>query len=205
MLWAGILFVWELVGVDLNKAVATGGNIGTIVNSIKSPQAVPWALLILVLYFLFKCSIEWAQCHVDRRRVLFARIDFVSAWFLSVAAIALYIGQAISHVQFADLLQDPNKRWPLAFGVVSGIFFVMGIFLLSVERFRPGFEAYVALVLGIAPFILGFIILKVTGIPLRWAYWLIGVSLGGGVQALTLLALKQPFLRDWLKGKRPLT
>jgi hypothetical protein len=102
MLWATILFIWELVGVDLDKAKDAGGYVGPIVTALKSPQAVPWVLLALVLYFLFKCSTEWAQCHVDRRKLRFARADFVSAWIVAVAAIALYIGQAISRVQFAD-------------------------------------------------------------------------------------------------------
>src|SRR5215470_10836100 len=67
MLWAGILFIWELVGIDLEKAKEAGGNAGAIITAIKSPQAVPWALLILVAYFLFKTSIEWFQCSGLRR------------------------------------------------------------------------------------------------------------------------------------------
>lgn len=74
MLWATILLVWELIGVDLGKAKDTGGNIGPIVTALKSPQAVPWALTGLVVYLLFKCSVEWGQCHVDRKRVPFARV-----------------------------------------------------------------------------------------------------------------------------------
>ena len=109
MLWATILFIWEFVGVNLDEAKDAGGNIGPIVAAIKSPQAVPWVLLILVFYFLFKCSVEWAQCHVDRRRILFARIDYVAALIVSGAAITLYVGQTISNVQFANALQTPQK------------------------------------------------------------------------------------------------
>lgn len=63
MLWAGILFIWELVGIDLEKAKEAGGNAGAIITAIKSPQAIPWVLLVLVAYFLFKVWIEWNQCH----------------------------------------------------------------------------------------------------------------------------------------------
>jgi hypothetical protein len=63
MLWAGILLTWELVGVDLEKAKEADGNVGTLVKSIKSPRAVPWVLLILVGYFLFKLFVEWRQVH----------------------------------------------------------------------------------------------------------------------------------------------
>jgi hypothetical protein len=105
MLWATILLIWELIGVDLSKAKDAGGNIGPIVTALKSPQAVPWALTGMIIYFLFKCSVEWAQCPIDRRKIRFARIDFFSAWLVAVAAIALYVAQAISRVQFADRLQ----------------------------------------------------------------------------------------------------
>src|SRR2546430_5256129 len=80
MLWATILLIWELIGVDLNKAKDAGGIIGPIVTALKSPQAVPWVLLAIVVYFLIKCSIEWAQCNIDWRKMRFARVDFASAW-----------------------------------------------------------------------------------------------------------------------------
>src|SRR5690242_17142706 len=63
MLWAAILFIWELVGIDLDKAKDAEGYAGALIKSIKSPQAVPWVLTAIVIYFLFKCSIEWGQCH----------------------------------------------------------------------------------------------------------------------------------------------
>jgi len=47
--------MWELVGIDLEKAKEAGGNAGAIVSAIKSPQAVPWALMILVAYFSVFC------------------------------------------------------------------------------------------------------------------------------------------------------
>jgi hypothetical protein len=39
MLWATILLIWELIGVDLGKAKDAGGTIGPIVAALKSPQA----------------------------------------------------------------------------------------------------------------------------------------------------------------------
>ena len=104
MLWSAILFIWELVEIDLDTAKDEPGNVGAIVKSLKSRQAVPSALLILVIYFLIKCWIEWAQCHPERRKVLFGRIDFYLAGLVSLLlSIALYAGQAIRRVQFANL------------------------------------------------------------------------------------------------------
>lgn len=120
MLWAGILLIWELVGVDLEKAKDAEGNVGALVKSIKSPQAIPWVLLILVAYLLFKVTVEWYQCSADRRSLRVSRIDFFSAWIVSLVAYVLYVGQAISRVQFADLLQSSNKWQCLFTGSISG-------------------------------------------------------------------------------------
>ena len=122
MLWAAILLIWELVGVDLAKAEAMGGNVGAIITAIKSPQAVPWALLILVGYFLFKMTIEWHQCVVPRRQLLVSRIDFLSGWIVSLVAYALYIWQRISHVQFADRVMSSENRFvAAALGMLVGV------------------------------------------------------------------------------------
>src|SRR6266404_6778566 len=94
MLWAGILFIWELVGIDLDQAAESGGNAGAVVKSIKSRQAVPWALLILVGYFLFRFTVEWYQCNSYRRSMRVAKVDFYSSWFVTLMACALYLGQA---------------------------------------------------------------------------------------------------------------
>jgi hypothetical protein len=105
MLWAAILFIWELVGIDLEKAKEVGGNPGAIITAIKSPQAVPWVLLILIGYFLFKTNIEWYQCSAPRRALRVSIIDFSSAWAVSLAAVFLYTIQAISKIQLADRLE----------------------------------------------------------------------------------------------------
>jgi hypothetical protein len=124
MLWAGILFVWELIGIDLEKAKDVGGSAGAIIAAVKSPQAVPWVLLILVGYFLFKVSVEWYQCSAPRRRLRVSRIDVASAWIVSLAAYALYLYQAVKKVQFADVVQESR----------------LGIMLLIGGGFGAGFK-----------------------------------------------------------------
>jgi hypothetical protein len=108
LLWAGILFIWELVGIDLEKAKEAGGNAGAIITAIKSPQAVPWVLVILVVYFLFKVTIEWYQCNPARRALRVSRVDFLSAWAIPLLAFALGIYQAIRNVQLADRVFSPG-------------------------------------------------------------------------------------------------
>jgi hypothetical protein len=127
MLWSAILFIWELVGIDLEKAKEAGGNAGALIGSIKSPQAIPWALLILIAYFLFKCSVEWYQCSKARRDLLVSKVDFVSAWVFPLLAYALYAYQGVRQVQLADRLQNtsigllpiifPLLAWPIFQGI----------------------------------------------------------------------------------------
>lgn len=131
MLWAGILFIWELVGIDLEKAKEAGGNAGAIITAVKSPQAVPWVLLILVGYFLFKVTVEWYQCSHARRALRVARVDFISAWIVSLMAYVLYVGQTVRRVQFANL---PGWSRLLSFlGLFPlGVFAGVAILLLRV-------------------------------------------------------------------------
>jgi hypothetical protein len=129
VLWSGILLVWELVGVDLDRLKAVGGNGGALVESLKSPKAVPWALLILVIYFLFKVTVEWYQCNQLRRSSRFSRADFFSAWIISLLAIGLYALQTIARTQLADHFQ---RSWlALIFAALLTLF---SLFLLVGTR-----------------------------------------------------------------------
>lgn len=149
MLWAGILFAWELVGIDLAKASAANGNVAAIITAIRSPQAVPWVLVILVAYFLFKVTVEWHQCALGRRSLRASRVDFVSAWIVSLAAYVLYFGQALSRVQFADFIQiqarsgdEPSGTakafFSLLCALIAGIIMVTGTRGFLTNRSKPG-------------------------------------------------------------------
>ncbi len=130
MLWAGILFIWEFVGIDLEKAKESGGNAGAIISAIKSPQAVPWVLLILVVYFAFKLRIEWRQCNKLRRDVAEAKQDCYSAWAFAVVACLLYFGQTISRVQFADVVDLSSRSNSFSGGTYLGICTMFGACLV---------------------------------------------------------------------------
>jgi hypothetical protein len=121
-LCAALLLCWEFVGVDLNQAKSAGGNIGAIVGSLKSPQAVPWVLVILVLYFLFKFNVEWHQCNEARRKLTAALFDFWAAWIIACTALLLFCVQTLSQVQFADSLNSrrvPALVTALVFSLVT--------------------------------------------------------------------------------------
>ena len=127
MLWSAILFIWELVGIDLEKAKQAGGNAGAIIGALKSPQAVPWALVILVFYFAFKLRVEWRQCNQSRRRVSEARQDYYSAFVVAGAACALYFVQTMSRIQLANFLQSSNRLQSFVSGAFTALMLTVGI------------------------------------------------------------------------------
>ena len=178
MLWAGILFIWELVGVDLEKAKEAGGNFGAIIGAIKSPQAVPWALLILVAYFLFKVTVEWYQCNAACRRLRVARVDFGSAWFVSLLAYSLYIGQTISHVQFADLLKDSGNLFSWFTGMLLGWTVSIVAFGLWEDRGKlrriDFWYSFWLMSIGVGAVIVMWIYLRAMGKNLHWRSLLFG-------------------------------
>jgi len=205
MLWAGVLFIWELVGVDLAKAEASGGNLGAVISAIKSPRAIPWALLILVGYFLFKLWVEWNQCNAARRSIRVSRIDYFSAWVVSLAAFVLYFGQRASRNQFADFLQkNPTYTLSVTMGVMVG--FPIGLTIWEIlKRWRTeghlrveGIDVVMGLLLTpILPVML--VVGHFLGISLGWRLVPIGISSGIIIGILSQLPL--PMIKSRLKAR----
>jgi hypothetical protein len=189
MLWAGVLLLWELVGVDLEKAKESGGNVGAIISAIKSPQAVPWALIILVGYFLFRFTVEWNQSNQSRRLLRWAKVDFTAAWIVSLGAYALYFGQTISQVQFADLLQSSNKYQSLSAGFVGGVLVILGLFFWKSQRYSDMFPMVRAFPVFLV--LLGILFLPLGALGgkfpmgINWKFGLVGMI--SGIIALSLL------------------
>ncbi len=192
MLWAAILFIWELVGVDLDKAKEAGGNAGAIIGAIKSPQAVPWVLLILVAYFLFKLTVEWYQCTAQRRTMKAAIVDFRSAWLVAFLAFALYVAQTVTKLQLANLINYDVLVQAFG-GASSGLFIVETFYYLPQMILRAaetkriwwrivGATAITFLWTGGN---LIFIHFKLSG-GVNWTSFIIGLTIGGAIRFLFL-------------------
>jgi hypothetical protein len=184
MLWAGILFVWELVGIDLQKAKDAGGNAGALIASIKSPQAVPWVLLVLVAYFFFKSCVEWSQCEVRRRQLLAARIDFGSGWVAACLAFALYAYQAATRIQLADVVQgSPSRVLSAMVGFMLMLIIITAVrpkvLHLETSKFRLGFS------IMIGALIVSTVLFFASRSMVAWRYIALGLALGFLVELFT--------------------
>jgi hypothetical protein len=74
------------------------------------------------------------------------KADFIFAWIVSLAAIALYIGQAISKVQLADLLDTDDKRLSLLYGFATGMIITLIPLFFARRRKESKWETKLALI-----------------------------------------------------------
>lgn len=179
--FSALLLGWELVGIDVSTAPLQNVNI-----VLKSPQALPWVLIALVIYFGFRYLVEWMQSSEQRRKRFISRLDFFVAHGIAGLAVALYFYQTISKVQLAD-----NQRvMALVFGWFQGC--VAALMAVNGYMLRHNDKMYKNLIPIVAT--LGVIIL--VGFTLG-RFLLIGALIGIGVG----LPLAYYFLKRYYVSK----
>ena len=112
-LFTALLIGWELVGFTVEEMP-----LDSVKVTLKSPEAIPYVLLALVVYFGYRLTIEWLQCDRKRRQIRAAMTDFWVAHIIGSAAIGLFVFQQVFNVQLIDL--SPKQR--LAFGATISSF-----------------------------------------------------------------------------------
>ncbi len=93
-LFGGLLIAWELVGVDLSEI--------EYAKALKSPQAAPYVLIALILYFGFRLSIEWKLSDPEMRTKKAAQVDVWVAFAIATTALGLNGWQQFSRIRVAD-------------------------------------------------------------------------------------------------------
>jgi len=83
-IFSGLLIAWETIGLDVQQIPAVG-------IQIKDPNAVPYVLLVLVIYSGVRMFAEWMQCDSGRRNDRWAFVDFSMAWVIAAFALAAYV------------------------------------------------------------------------------------------------------------------
>ena len=179
-LMSGLLLAWALVGIDLTDAP-----VESVKVTFKTPQAAPYVLAVLVLYFGFRVSIEWFQCPPAARERRAARVDFVVAHILGVSAVLLYIAQARFRFQLATTKFGAYAA-PGLFGILAA-FGLAELWRYHREGQTDRLRLAVYLILAIAPIIFG-VVFAVTA-----TFWLVAVvfGAGGAVGAVTWSLLRR--------------
>jgi hypothetical protein len=131
VLWSGILFAWEFIGIDLAALKESGGQVGPIIKAIKSPQAVPWVLLVMVFYFFYRTIIEWYQSDPLRRNLRVSKADMIVSMGCGMSAIFLYFIQRLLELQVADKIKPVFPYFLVGITVVTVA--NMGSFILAMR------------------------------------------------------------------------
>lgn len=138
---SAILLAWELVGIEID-----GNPIATLNISLKSPQAAPYVLLVLVLYFAFHFTVEWYQGDLSRRLLRASRVDFVAAHVIGASALGLFLVQTFLRVQVANVV--PRR---VVLSLMVGLFYSLSVVVaLRLWRERDRWLAILMLAATIA-------------------------------------------------------
>jgi len=102
MLFSGLLLAWELIGIELSQKL----NIESLNLdiTIKSPQAAPAVLIILVIYFSIRIAIEWHQSPSERRKEKASVADIVLTTTVVVASLSISTFQFLLKIQIVDII-----------------------------------------------------------------------------------------------------
>jgi len=199
-LFSGLLIAWEFVGLRLHHDSLRSKGI-----DILSPQAVPFALIALILYFFYRIVMEWLRNDESTRERALSMTDFAVSHFLALGAIGVFIYQRMAAIQIADNIRLWVGQVNVG-DVFAGIFGVLVVSIVSMSYMsfkRRGGVVLDNFLVGLSlatiiTFVFSFVI---NGIDTGWA---ISVAFGGILAAtVTMVYLVLGKLRKWMKRKRP--
>lgn len=101
MLFSALLIAWELIGIELSPKL----NIDSLNLdiTIKSPQAAPAVLFILVIYFSIRTAIEWYQSHPERRKEKASIADIYLTVTVVISSLIIITIQFFLNIQIAEV------------------------------------------------------------------------------------------------------
>lgn len=175
-LTSALLMAWELIGLELGQTPFENFKL-----TLKSPQAGPYVLIVLIIYFGFRTTIEWYQADPRRRALLASRVDFTAAHIIAAAALMLYGIQTLAKVQIANTF-SADRVVSFSSGMVIAqlvlMIFVGGNIWSAWKRDRfSGLFRLVILVFGLG--VAGLTVLRAEKKGFEaWLFTAAGVSIG---------------------------
>lgn len=120
-IFAAILLAWELIGIVIGEASSSGLKI-----TLKSPEAIPFILLILVVYFALRFWIEWNQNNLVSKQNFYARFDYFMAHTIGAASISIWVIQFTLKSQLYS-----NEQFPFLVFMTAVLIFIAGLTRLT--------------------------------------------------------------------------
>lgn len=120
VLSSGVLLAWTLVGIELAKEPLESLKI-----SLRNPEVAPVILVLLVLYFAYRTSVEWFQSDPRRRAFRASRTDFTITNILGVISVSVYSFQEISAINVGAYFAKSTAQVAVhIFGLGAGAYYV---------------------------------------------------------------------------------
>jgi hypothetical protein len=130
-LFSGLLIAWELIGFEVSEMQAANWKV-----TILSPQAIPYVLIVLILYFAYRTILEWLPISYkaisDRspsRQNTTAKTDFMVSHIIAIISLGIYFYQLTANKQIADSInnEQPVNLFPI---LIVSLGTILIIFLL---------------------------------------------------------------------------
>lgn len=127
-LYSGIFLAWELIGLNIPNKPLTNSNI-----EIKSPEAFPFVLLVMISYFIYRTLIGWYLSNPQIRKQKISRFDLNTSFSIAFIAVLIYVYQTISKEQLFNI------------SISTGVSIIL-IFIVVIVSFFQLFPIYMAVV-----------------------------------------------------------
>ncbi|OGU74468.1 MAG: hypothetical protein A2V93_10310 [Ignavibacteria bacterium RBG_16_34_14] len=200
-LFSALLIAWELIGIKL-----TPEPIESLKIIIKTPEIAPYVLLILVIYFAYRFTIEWLLINEEGRKIRPARIDFYVAHGIGVISVIIIIVQAITEIQIGTyIVHNPFKILILIFSIfIVPEFYLINIFS-EIRNDSVNFRRGIRVLCGVAFSILivPLFIVSINEMIETSIFFLIGLCSGASYLGLLRIVMGKEKMKHWFVNITP--
>lgn len=111
VMWSGILFAFQTVGLDLESLKSATGTLGTAYRLITRPDLVPFVIIVLVGYFLVRFAIEYFRCDEASRRLRVSRVDAYLTAGIALSSLILFGFTRVGVSILREIERMGNQDW----------------------------------------------------------------------------------------------
>lgn len=136
-LFSGLLLVWGIVGININSMPAPNpSNITNLNVQFKTPGAIPYVLIFMVIFYAYRLTIEWYQSSCARRVMWQSKADFFSSHLFAFISFSIFVLQNLVDRQVYDIFVENNDYVYL--GSLMFICLLYSVFFVYIIKGKNG-------------------------------------------------------------------